>query len=97
MPDVSLDLRYLSDAIAAAGHGSFCKAALSLDVPQSTVTRRILILESQLGFPLFLRERSGVKLTVAGSDFLANAISGVHQLSAPPNLQPRPTRDSGVS
>lgn len=81
MPDVSLDLRYLRYAIAAAEHGSFRKAAICLDVPQSTVSRRILTLEDRLGFPLFVRDRRGVKLTIAGADFLANAVAGVQQLS----------------
>jgi hypothetical protein len=48
MPDGSFDLRYLRYATAAAEHGSIRKAAISLDVPQSTVSRRILTLEDRL-------------------------------------------------
>lgn len=81
MPDVALDLRYLRCAIAAAEHGSFRRTALFLDVPQSTVSRRIQMLEGRLGFPLFVRERIGVKLTPAGANFLKDAIAGVHHLS----------------
>jgi DNA-binding transcriptional LysR family regulator len=81
MPDVALDLRFLRYAIAAAEHGSFRKAAAVLDVPQSTVSRRILLLENKLGFPLFIREKSGVKLTVAGANFLNDSVAGVQHLS----------------
>lgn len=81
MPDVALDLRYLRCAIAAAEHGSFRRTALFLDVPRSTVSRRIQMLEGRLGFPLFVRERIGVKLTPAGADFLKDAIAGVYHLS----------------
>jgi DNA-binding transcriptional LysR family regulator len=77
VPNFALDLRYLRYAVAASEHGSFRRVAMSLDMPQSTVSRRILMLESRLGFPLFIRSRSGVKLTSAGAEFLSKAVAGI--------------------
>lgn len=73
MPNLILDLRYLSYAIAAAEHRSFRKAAGDLGVTQSTISRRIKILEDRLGFVVFRRHRFGVELTQQGQEFLASA------------------------
>lgn len=80
MTDLALDLRYLRIALCVAEQGSFRRAALALDLPQSTVSRRVKLLEHRLGFPLFIRDRRGVSLTVAGADFLKDAIVGARQL-----------------
>ena len=80
MPDLSLDLRYLRFAVAAAESGSFRQTAISLDVSQSTVSRRIQLLEHRLGFKLFRRDRKGAHLTAAGKRFLKEAIPGMKQL-----------------
>ena len=77
MPNVSLDLRYLRYAMIAAEQGSFRRAAQVLGVPQSTVSRRILILEHKIGFKLFERDYRGVRTTQAGSEFLKQAATGV--------------------
>lgn len=71
MPDLALDLRYVRYALAAAELRSFRQTAVTLDVSQSTVSRRIQILERRLGFDLFLRTHSGIELTEAGRTFLA--------------------------
>lgn len=80
MPNPLLDLRYLRYAFAAAEHRSFRRTALTLGVPQSTVTRRIQILEARLGADIFLRHRAGVDLTLAGEQFLREARSSVDRL-----------------
>ncbi len=80
MPDLSLDLRYLKCVLLAAEHDSFRRAAAALDLPQSTVSRRILLLEHRIGFSLFVRDRRGVTLTVAGADFLKQAVVAAWQL-----------------
>lgn len=48
---------------------NFNKAADRLCVTQSTVTVRIAALEDQLGQQLFIRDKAGVELTVAGRKF----------------------------
>lgn len=80
MPDVSLDLRYLRYALLAAQHGSFRRAAMALNISQSTLTRRVQLLEHRLGFQLFERDYSGVRLTGAGQHFFKEAMPGVNQL-----------------
>jgi len=80
MPNLALDLRYLRSAIAAAEHGSFLQAAIVLNVSQSTVIRRIQLLEHRLGFAIFLRDRKGARLTPACENFLKEATPGMNQL-----------------
>jgi DNA-binding transcriptional LysR family regulator len=80
MPDLTLDLRYLRYVVAAAEHGSFRQTALALDVSQSTVSRRIRLIEHRLGFDVFRRDRKGAHLTSAGENFLKEAVPGMTQL-----------------
>lgn len=80
MPDLTFDLRYLRCAFLAAEKGSFRRAAFALELSQSTVTRRIQLLEHRLGFQLFLRDRKGVRLSVAGTGFIKDALKGAQHL-----------------
>lgn len=80
MPDVALDLRYLRYAILVAQHGSFRSAALGLNLSQSTVSRRVQLLERRLGVSLFERFHSGVRLTSAGQRFIQDASEGAAKL-----------------
>ncbi|WP_132560680.1 LysR family transcriptional regulator [Rhizobium sullae] len=73
MPNLALDLRYLKYAIVVAEQGSFRRAADILNLPQSTVSRRIQILERTLGLPLFERSRIGARPTLAGERFIREA------------------------
>lgn len=73
MPDLTLDLRFLRYAIVTAEYGSFRRAAQALGVPQSTVSRRVQLLEHRLGAPLFERHRGGTRLTASGEHFLKEA------------------------
>ena len=50
--------------------GSFIGAAERLHLTQAAVTARVQSLESQLGCSLFVRNRSGAKLTVNGEAFV---------------------------
>lgn len=80
MPDIALDLRYLRYAIIVAEHGSLRRAAEAMNISQSTVTRRIQLLERRLGAPLFERSRSGTRLTYAGENFIRDAKVGASHL-----------------
>ncbi len=53
--------------------GSFQRAAERMHVSQTTVSARVRSLESQLGRPLFVRNKSGASLTRAGQKFLRYA------------------------
>lgn len=80
MPDLALDLRHLRSAILVAEHGSFRRAANAADLPQSTLTRRIQMLETRLGVSLFERSRTGSRLTPAGEHFIRDAAIGAEHL-----------------
>lgn len=70
-------LRYF---VAAADYGSFRKAAAALAIQESSISRRIRDLEDELGASLFVRYAGGVRLTVAGRDFLRNARHALRQI-----------------
>ncbi|MZR32055.1 LysR family transcriptional regulator [Sneathiella litorea] len=53
--------------------GSFINAADRLHVTQSTVSARIHSLEEQLGCTLFIRNKAGTTLTLAGAQFHKHA------------------------
>lgn len=74
--------------IVAAEKGSFTAAAEALGYTQPGITRLISLLEEELGFPLFIRDKKGVSLTENGKMMLPaarsvlNSISNAEQLSA---------------
>lgn len=70
-------LRYF---IAAADYGSFRKAAAALVIQESSISRRIRDLEDELGASLFVRYSGGVRLTVAGQEFLRSARHALRQI-----------------
>jgi DNA-binding transcriptional LysR family regulator len=65
------DLKYLA---AAASAGNFGRAAKSLGVETSTISRHIGRLENELGLALFERAKTGVHLT-AGGQALMGAVN----------------------
>ena len=66
------DLRYF---LAVARTGSTLRAAKILRVSQSTVSRRITMLEDVIGVKLFIRKASGYSLTPRGESVLPAAES----------------------
>jgi len=63
-------IQYLAAFEAAARLGSFERAADELAVSQSAVSHRVRSLEKQLGRRLFERRDRGVRLTLAGHEYL---------------------------
>ncbi|MUZ65650.1 LysR family transcriptional regulator [Agrobacterium vitis] len=80
MPDLSLDLRYLKYALLVAEQGSFRRAADILQLSQSTLSRRVQMLERTLGVPLFERTRFGTRPTASGDRFMRTAAIGAEYL-----------------
>lgn len=78
----TIELRHLRYAIEAAEQGSFRKAAASIGVQVSAVSRRIRDLEDEIGAALFIRHQSGVHLTHAGELFLRHARRAIGQISS---------------
>lgn len=67
---MTIELRHLRYAVAAAHYGSFRRAAEALGVEQSSLSRRIRQMEDRLGVAVFERSRSGVRLTTVGTEIL---------------------------
>ena len=65
-----MDLRQLEIVRMVADTGSFTAASRRLHVSQSAVSRQVLLLEEELGEPLFLRLGRKVRLTHAGESLL---------------------------
>ncbi|MED5619797.1 LysR family transcriptional regulator [Ideonella sp. BN130291] len=65
---------------ASARHASFTKAAAEVHLTQGAVSHQILALEAQLGVPLFLRQRGGLQLTVAGRAYWSEVSPALRQL-----------------
>lgn len=74
--------------------GSFIGAAVRLNLTQTAVSARIRVLEDQLDRPVFVRSKSGAKLTPAGNQFLRFATTLVqvwdrarHAVALPPGRE----------
>lgn len=68
-----LDLRKVRYFLALADELNYGRAAHRLHITQPVLSRQIRALESELGTPLFVRNRRRVDLTAAGSALLADA------------------------
>jgi len=65
-----LDIDEIRTLVAIARFGGFTRAATHLGRSQPAISRRIGLMEEELGAPLLERVRGGVKLTEAGLAFL---------------------------
>jgi DNA-binding transcriptional LysR family regulator len=68
-----MDLRRLRLFVAVATHGTFTAAAAAEHVAQPAVSLAVRELEAELGADLFVRSRSGARLTPAGEALLGPA------------------------
>lgn len=68
-----MDLRQLEMAIAVADNASFTRASQKLYVAQSAISRKIKMLEEELGEPIFKRVNKKVYLTPAGETLMRYA------------------------
>ncbi|MBX6324278.1 MAG: transcriptional regulator GcvA [Rhodospirillaceae bacterium] len=66
---------------AAARHGSFARAADELSVTQAAISQQVRELEDWLGVPLFTRPHRGVRLSQAGSRYLARLSAAFDEMS----------------
>ena len=70
-------LRYITKIVEM---GSMSKAANSLFISQSTLSKSINLMEKQIGYKIFERNNRGVQLTCEGVQFYKHAIEIVEQL-----------------
>lgn len=75
-----LEIPQLQYFLAAARSGSFRRAAESLGIRQSSISRGVRRLEDHLGVSLFERSHAGVRLTDAGRRFLEEALPALDRL-----------------
>lgn len=68
-----MDFHHLKYFVEVADKKSFSKAARSLHISQSAISRTIKALEEELGVILFLRNAKAVDLTDGGTIFLTHA------------------------
>jgi LysR family transcriptional regulator, cyn operon transcriptional activator len=68
-----VDLRQLEMAIAVAENASFTRASEQLYVAQSAISRKIKLLEEELGEPIFKRVNKKIYVTPAGETLLRYA------------------------
>ena len=76
-----MDTRKLEALLTAVELGSFTRAAEVLGYTQSGLTHMMNSLEKDVGFPVLVRSRSGVRLTPAGQRIFPAAgagLSGLH-------------------
>jgi DNA-binding transcriptional LysR family regulator len=65
-----MDTRKWEAMVTAVELGSFTRASEKLGLTQSGLTHMMDSLEKEVGFPLLLRDRSGVRLTAAGEQLM---------------------------
>lgn len=70
-----MDIDQIRTFLGVVANNSFLETANRLHVTQSTVSTRIQRLEAYLGVTLFVRNRSGATLTLAGQRFFRHAKS----------------------
>lgn len=68
-----MDIGLAKTFLEIAATGSFVAAAGRLNITQTAVSARIRALEEQLGRRLFVRNKSGARLTPAGERFIRHA------------------------
>ncbi|HEX3967532.1 MAG TPA: LysR family transcriptional regulator [Edaphobacter sp.] len=68
-----MDLRQLEMAISVADNASFTRASRQLYVAQSAISRKIKMLEEELGEPIFKRVNKKIYVTPAGETLLRYA------------------------
>jgi DNA-binding transcriptional LysR family regulator len=86
-----MDINLARTFLEIARTGSFNGAAQNLHVTQTTVTARIQSLESMLGCRLFIRNKSGAKLSDNGKRFVLYATQLVESWAAAQRDLPLPS------
>lgn len=76
-----MELTSLRAFIQVAEASGFRRASRQHGVRQSVLTRRVRVLEDELGVSLFERNRTGARLTAAGQDFLTTARAVLAELA----------------
>jgi DNA-binding transcriptional LysR family regulator len=68
-----VEFRHLKYIVAVAETANFTRAAERLFLAQPSLSKQIKDLEDEIGFPIFVRNRDGVRITPAGKMIVAYA------------------------
>ena len=68
-----VEFRHLKYIVAVAETANFTRAAERLFLAQPSLSKQIKDLEDEIGFPIFVRNREGVRITTAGQMIVAYA------------------------
>lgn len=77
-PGLTMDIDQARTFLEVVAHGSFAAASEHLHVTQTAVSARIRSLEGDLDTRLFVRDKSGARLTAAGERFIRYATALVN-------------------
>lgn len=77
-----MELRDLEYLVASASAGTFGRAAQSLGLTTSTISRRVGVLEDELGLALFERGHSGIRLTAGGRAVMRHVRRALAEMDA---------------
>jgi DNA-binding transcriptional LysR family regulator len=77
-----LDLNAARAFVRVVQEGSFRGAARALEMPKTTLSRKVAELEDQLGVQLLARTTRALALTDAGSAFVEEAEGAIARLDA---------------
>lgn len=91
-----MDINLFRTFLEIARSGSFMSASERLNVTQTTVTARIKNLEEQLGCKLFIRNKSGARLTENGRRFIGHASQMVQTWESARRDLPLPEGSDGL-
>lgn len=91
-----MDISLFRTFLEIARSGSFMSASERLNVTQTTVTARIKNLEEQLGCKLFIRNKSGARLTENGRRFIGHASQMVQTWESARRDLPLPEGSDGL-
>jgi DNA-binding transcriptional LysR family regulator len=74
-----VEFRHLKYIVAVAETANFTRAAERLFLAQPSLSKQIKDLEDEIGFPIFVRNRDGVRITPAGQMIVAYAQEALSQ------------------
>lgn len=77
-----MNLQDLHLFVAVVEHGGFAAASRALDVPKSTLSKRVAALEDALGARLLFRTSRSVSLTDVGRDYFDHARAAIIEAQA---------------
>ena len=77
-----MTLKQMRYAMAVASLGSISDAARHLYITQPALTNSLRQLETELGFSIFLRNRSGIEITPNGQEFLRQIRTVIERVDA---------------